>query len=304
MTHQPMKRNVDEPLGRILVVDDDPDLRKVMTTLLRGVGHDVQVAEDGATALHSITERPADVVLLDVSMPGDDGFAVMERINAMDDPPVVIFVTARGSRDDRLQGLFSGALTYITKPFEPAELVAQIASVMKQKRRLETAQTISRRDALTGLGNRLAFDQHLAAELARSARYRHSLTLVMLDADGLKPINDTHGHAAGDEMIRAIARAITATCRATDKSCRIGGDEFAILLPETDRDAASRFVTRMEAAFRQQQFPIGSESRSPSCSIGFALYPEDAPDAGSLQRCADAALYSQKRQRRSRSAST
>ncbi len=289
---------MNEGGGRILVVDDDPDIRKVLTILLKAVGYQVDIAEDGDIALEIIERDDIDLVLLDVTMPRLGGFEVMERMNAMDDPPVVIFLTAQGARDDRLQGLFSGAINYITKPFEPAELVAQISSVMKQRMRLEKAQKVSRRDALTGLWNRLAFDQGLATELARSSRYHHAMALAMLDADGLKMVNDTHGHAAGDDLIKAISRAIIATCRGTDRGARIGGDEFAVILPETDREAATRFLERLSVAIEAESFLAGGMTLNPACSMGLALFPDDGRDAEALKQHADAALYQHKRDRR------
>jgi two-component system, cell cycle response regulator len=284
--------------GKVLIVDDDRDLRAVVSTMLKSVGFDVVDAEDGYVALEKAIDPSIDVVLLDLMMPGLDGFQVLERLNKTVNPPVVIVLSARGELDDRLHALFSGALTFLRKPYEPAELVAQVASAARQRARVRSAEVVSQRDALTGLRNRLAFDRALEAEISRSSRYKRPLALVYLDADGLKVINDTHGHSAGDDLIKSVARAVQSSCRASDHAARIGGDEFAVILAEADREQSGRFRERLSERLADESVRFGETVYTPSVSMGVAVFPEDATEATALREFADTDLYRHKREKK------
>ncbi len=155
----------------------------------------------------------------------------------------------------------------------------------------------AQRDALTQLGNRAAFEHHLAAESARALRYGRLLTVALLDLDGFKQVNDTHGHAAGDRALQQFATLLKASLRQSDQAFRYGGDEFAVLFPETA-------VTAVDGVMRRLREQMAAVNCAYGFSWGCAALPDDLPEADTrepqaLLQAADARLYAQKRERRS-----
>jgi diguanylate cyclase (GGDEF)-like protein len=173
--------------------------------------------------------------------------------------------------------------------FEAADLSAALMAYAAELQTLYAAE--AQRDALTQLGNRAAFEHHLAAESARALRYDRALTIAMLDLDGFKLINDTHGHAVGDSALQQFAALLKASLRQSDQAFRYGGDEFTVLLPETSAAATDRVMMRL----RERLAAAG-------CAYGFswgvAALPADASEPRELLLLADARLYAQKRERR------
>ncbi len=281
--------------NRVLVVDDDEDLRRILVTRLRGAGFDVVEAADGYGALQRIRAEPFDVVVLDIMMPRLDGYSVLERIREEEPAPAILFLSARGKLEDRVRGLSGGAVDYVTKPFHAAELVARVEAAARRKRELEEARIAMDTDAMTGLANRRRFERSLTAELTRASRYGRPLALVYLDVNGLKEVNDTWGHEAGDAMLHAVSHAIQDACRETDLPCRIGGDEFAIVLPETDREQTEYLRERLCESLANHSFEAGESTLAATASIGVAVFPEDAADENGLRRAADAELYREKK---------
>lgn len=284
--------------GRVLIVDDDADLRLTISLRLEGSGYDVDDCADGRAALARIKEETFDAIILDIRMPGMDGFEFLGRLREIQNPPDVIVLSAQGTVDSRIQGLNKGAGDYMTKPFSADELVARIEAIMRRREELTEVRREAYRDALTGLGNRRAFDKALRKEFVRARRYEHPLGLVLIDADGLKRINDNLGHEAGDRYIEAIARAVKIVSRNTDSACRIGGDEFAIILPETNRAQSATVRERFEATLRNRRFEIDGVLVEPMASIGVAVFPDDAGKQPELFQRADEALYRDKATRR------
>jgi diguanylate cyclase (GGDEF)-like protein len=276
---------------RILVVDDEPDLREVVTTRLRSAGWSVDEAASGPEALAAIDGCPYDVVVLDVMMPGMTGLEVLSQIAHDENAPSIIVLSAKSDIDTRVQSLELGAIDYLAKPFASAELVARIATALRARARLKRAISVSLEDPLTGLGNRRAFDMLLQQEVARARRYARPVSVIMADADGLKRVNDSRGHGIGDKLLCAVAEAIRRTLRISDHAARIGGDEFAMILPETNRDAAEIVVRRLEHALKHAPY---HDIDLPRASMGIASFPEDANDVDALLRVADERLYAVK----------
>lgn len=281
-------------LGRILIVDDEPDIRTTVATRLRGAGYDVVEAASGEEAIARVERDPPDLVILDVMMPGMSGFAVLEQLRMHPDMPSIIFLSALGNADTRLRGLYEGAQDFLTKPFDPEEMLARVATAMRLRKLLVRAQVESMLDPLTGLGNRRAFTIALDEEIARHRRYIHPLALILLDADDLKEVNDTLGHAIGDELLKFVARAMRSTARATDGTFRLGGDEFVILLPETGRDTAACVVVRLRQELEVERYGPEDHRSIPSVSFGVAVMPDDARDGDGLVKAADRELYRMK----------
>src|SRR6267143_1366845 len=277
----------------ILVVEDDEDARMVLTELLRP-RYDVDAVGDGETALKRAAELNPDLVLLDLFLPGMDGFGALTglRRNTKTADTPVIFLSAQGDAETKSQGLSLGAADYLAKPFSEQELMARVDRTLKL-----LAQT----DGLTGLPNFRSFHARLEEEVARAHRYGHPLACAMVDLDGLKEINDKLGHAAGNRAIVALADAVREELRDTDFAARYGGDEFVVLLPQTNEPQGAQFAERLRRRLVQVSQDAGLPVRG---SIGVAAVNADELDsadaAEDLLRRADEALYRAKRSGRDR----
>jgi diguanylate cyclase (GGDEF)-like protein len=194
--------------------------------------------------------------------------------------------------------LLSDRLTYLYLLLSTALVLAVVGFVLG--RQADRLASLSRTDALTGLPNRRALAERIQEELRRSARYGMPLSLLMVDVDGLKQVNDAHGHAAGDRLIQTVARAITDTLRHSDFGARWGGDEFGIIAPNTSLEAARASAERLIAHIRQQGPQSG---RSPTVSVGVATFDPTrgaGMDVETLSQAADRALYQAKANGRNR----
>lgn len=228
-----------------MVAEDSLVIRAVLVEQLQSRGYRVIEAGDGEEALAACRREQPDVVLLDVEMPHLDGHGVLARIKAdprLADIPVV-FVTARVTTEDVVDGLRLGAHDYLRKPFEPSELLARVHAAVRNKAlqdelRLRNAELelASRTDALTGLRNR----RHLEEQLQRLAGTGDPLSVVLCDIDRFKQVNDTRGHAAGDEVLRVVATRPREVARPGDVPGRWGGKEFLVVLPAGGRSRPRR----------------------------------------------------------------
>jgi diguanylate cyclase (GGDEF)-like protein len=228
----------------VLLVDDSASQRAVIAHRLEQLGYRVSSAGDGEECLRLIGELRPDIVLLDVVMPGIDGWETLERIRNVSGVPVIM-LTARAEDVERVRGLRAGADDYVGKPFHQDELEARIEAVL---RRSEAA----RRDALTCLPNRRSFDGHLDALLSAAAPAESEFTLVLFDLDNFKQINDTEGHPAGDRVLREVARVALRQVRLGEELFRIGGEEFAIVIAGR-REAGVIVAERVRAAVTAQE---------------------------------------------------
>ena len=288
---------------RVLVVDDQKQNVRLLEMRLRAHGYQVDAAYDGESALGLVQERLPDLILLDVMMPGMDGYEVCRHLQSMPTAKYipVIMLTAKGDLESKVTGLEVGAVDYMTKPFEPQELLARVGAALRAKRVRDEALEAAWHDPLTSLYSRRYLDQRLTDEFRRSVRYDTPFSMVMIDIDHFKKINDTLGHAAGDEVLIAVGRALKDQCRDVDKVCRYGGEEFAILLPETDLAGASMCAERLRRQCEELAFSGNLSCVSISVSCGVSSYPEaQAASAQELLEQADGALYEAKNAGRNR----
>lgn len=242
---------------RLLLVDDEP---VNIQTLHQLFVSDCQVlmATSGAQALVLARDRQPDLLLLDVQMPGMDGYEVCAQLKA--DPTVaqiaVIFVTAQDRPEDETRALEAGAADFISKPFNPAVVRARVRAQLTIKLQADLLREMAFIDGLTGVHNRRHFDERLEAEAQRARRGRSSLALLLADVDFFKRYNDCYGHLAGDDCLRRVARALQSCLhRPADVLSRYGGEEFACILPETDLAGALAVAEAMEEAVRGLQIP-------------------------------------------------
>ncbi len=295
----------------ILVVDDNPDNLEIISTRLRFRGYDVAMAERGEEAIAKVQEVDPDLILLDIMMPDMDGYEVARRIRARNDLAYIpiIVVTARDSTEDKVTGLDAGADDYLTKPINFPELEARVRSMLRIKRlqdQLEEKnrelEQLSIRDGLTGLFNHRHMHELLADEYERSRRTTEPVSVVMFDLDRFKEVNDTYGHQAGDRVLEELAEILRESAREIDKLGRYGGEEFMVILPDTDREAGITFAERVRDMVEKQRFDI--QAREPlrmTVSAGVSSYPDDKADSPRrLVHYADLALYSAKKTGRNR----
>ena len=294
----------------VLIADDSLVIRAVVRSELEGEGYRVVEAIDGLAALSQCREDPPDVVLLDIEMPGLDGYEVLSELKGdvqLKDIPVV-FLTSRAGMDDVVAGLRGGAHDYLKKPFETPQLLARVGSAVHVKKLQDQLQErnaeldrLSRTDALTGLHNR----RHLDVELARlhrdSLRHQDPLSVLLLDLDHFKQINDTYGHAAGDDVLRAFAERLRSELRAGDVGGRWGGEEFLVILPRTDLDGARAIAERIRTVTAAEHVSSGTLSIPVTVSVGCALGPGTSIEA--VVQVADTCLYEAKVMGRNRIAS-
>jgi len=283
----------------VLVVDDAPSNLVILTESLRSE-FDVRIATSGAEALRLVEEAPPDLILLDILMPDMDGYEVCRRLKA--NPATsnipIIFLTAKGDVADETLGLSIGAVDYIIKLVSIPIVLARVRTHVELKRRGDLLETLSMRDGLTGIANRRRFDDCLGRAWRQSLRGATPLSLIMADIDHFKAYNDTYGHLAGDECLRAVATSLaSALKRPGDLAARFGGEEFAMVMEETSLGGATHLAETM----REAVAGLGMEHRDSSVAaivtitLGVASAvprPGLGPDA--LLRLADYKLYEAK----------
>src|ERR1044072_6081672 len=247
-----------EPESNILVVDDNPDKLLLLESALKLAGYKVTTATDGDEALASIESYQPDLVITDVMMPRMNGYELAQRIRA--DPRTkfipVIMQTAAGRRvEDLRRASEIGALGYITDPTDLDLLLARTRTLLEFKAHLDVCEEQAVTKHLTGLANRRRFERQLEREVGRVQRFGHPFSLLMIDIDRFKNLNDSFGHDAGDEAIRRIGRVLREGTRGIDLAARIGGEEFAVLLVETNKQGGYEVAELLSSALQVLDIP-------------------------------------------------
>jgi diguanylate cyclase (GGDEF)-like protein len=302
---------------RVLIVDDHPDNVEVIRARLEASGYRTTCATDGEEALTLVREDPPDLILLDVMMPKVSGMEVAREIKGAKDLPFIpiIMQTALDSVEAKVEGLGAGADDYITKPINFAELEARVRSMLRikelhdavERRERDLAranlelQRMAVTDGLTGLYNRRHVEERLREMFEHSQRLHEPLSVVLLDLDHFKSVNDTHGHQAGDEVLRQFALLLKTVARDIDRVGRYGGEEFLVVLPGTVLDAAVTFAerARQEVEGYVFKFDGGTLRRTVSCGVAGWPHPR-IRNCDELVKAADDALYVAKGRGRNR----
>ncbi len=291
----------------ILIIDDSHAVRQQILDILRktslfGTYHEAGSVIDG---FKIALNHPVDVILCDLEMPGMDGFKFLNMVNTrgeLRDIPVIM-VTGREDQETKIKGLEQGASDYVTKPFDPAELVARIKVQLKIKTLQDSLKEsnhalleLSNTDPLTRLNNRRCLMDSLEREFKRSERSKSPLSLIMLDIDHFKKVNDSYGHQEGDVVLVALADMLRRHLREYDMAARFGGEEFALVLPDTEIVRAVQVAERLRESASEMTFSGILKNLKLTISLGVACYPRGnrIKSVDDLIRIADYALYNAK----------
>jgi diguanylate cyclase (GGDEF)-like protein len=283
---------------RILVVDDDRGMLMLLRQKLRKAGFEVVISHNSMDALRILSEEDnIDLIICDIMMPEMDGYEFRRRL--LDNPHSrdipFIFLTARADPADQVKGFRMRVDDYITKPFQPDVLLARARSVIE---RHEAYREMMITDSLTGLLNRKAIEERIGIELKRIQRYNEVCSIVFIDIDDFKHVNDTYGHEAGDGVLVELAGLLRRELRNTDYIGRYGGEEFLVCLVNTGKAVAVKVVERLLSVFREMA--IGEDAIRCTFSAGIASAPEDGMEFDVLCRKADEAMYISKKEGKNR----
>ena len=304
---------------RVLLIDDGVMIHHLVRVRLAAEDIELHVAGSADAGLALAAAVRPDVILLDVELAGppdpaaaataasaaaaSDGYDVCRRLQ--DDPALaaaqVIFLSTHATVAERTRGLDLGAVDFVAKPFDPAELRARVRAGLRTKRLLDLLATKAQHDGLTGLWNRAYLNDRLAAEVARADRYGLPLSLVLADVDRFKSINDRFGHPFGDDVLRHVAATLRSVSRTEDVVCRYGGEEFAVVAVGTDPAGGAVLAERLRLAVRGLTLAVGPDPVLVTASFGVAAVAgADTSTPALLLAEADRCLYDAKRTGRDR----
>jgi two-component system cell cycle response regulator len=256
---------------KVLIADDELATQRVLETLLAKSGYEVVLAKNGEETLELLQREDAPkLVILDWLMPDIDGIEICRRVREWSNGRYIyiIMLTAKTAKEDFVEGLDAGMDDYLSKPFHPDELRARVRVGERMLALQEQLRIQATRDHLTGILNRGTVIEIAQLELARAARKGESAALILADVDSFKQVNDTHGHLAGDAMLREIAKRLSARLRAYDILGRYGGEEFLILLPGCDVLTATKVADDLRAAVHHDELRPGRHPAARVAEVG------------------------------------
>lgn len=287
LTHQS-----DQEPFRVLIVDDQASVAGVHGAALRHAGMITQAITDPERILEVCGEFWPDLILVDLYMPGCSGFELASVIRQQDSFVGIPIVFLSSERDvtRQLQAMERGGDGFLVKPIQPEHLISAVTTRVERARAMRSMMI---RDGLTGLLNHTAFKERFDLKLFNAQRSHESLCVAMLDVDRFKSVNDTYGHATGDMVLKVLARVLRQRLRKSDVIGRYGGEEFAVALPDTTLEEASRIMNDVRESFGQIVHESDGRSFTASFSCGISVYPEIAV-AKDLFETADKCLYAAK----------
>jgi diguanylate cyclase (GGDEF)-like protein len=289
---------------KILIADDDPISRKILSKVVTDIGYEPVTVSNGKDALDRVKRKEFSVILLDWMMPGMDGIQVCREIRKFDTEHVcyIIINSAREGSDDISRALRAGANDYISKKTNSTELKARIGVAVRtaqlEKKLIDLNNRLKylvRTDSLTGLLNHAAILKELSMELDRGKRDSTSTSVLMLDLDRFKAVNDTYGHQTGDKVLISFAKLLSQSCRSFDRIGRYGGEEFLIVLPRTQREESVSIGNRIRMRTAALQIDKEIENLRITCSIGCCTTEKSEKHASSMVAAADSALFRAKK---------
>jgi len=295
---------MDIKKNTLLIVDDENANLKVLSHILGG-DYTIYTATNGVSAVQKARELQPDLILLDILMPEMDGYETLSTIKKNEEihKIPVVFITGLDSVEDEEKGLSLDAADYITKPFSAPIVKLRVRNQIQIVNQLRMIERLSLIDQLTGIPNRRSFDSRLNVEWKQAIREQTSLSLLMMDLDKFKDLNDTYGHQQGDLVLKKVAEIFTMSLRRpADFTARWGGEEFIVLLPNTPLDGALDVAENIRVDIEKTPilFPDGTVMRI-TISIGVtSLFPEKSSSIDAFISNADKALYLAKQAGRNR----
>jgi len=288
--------------GKILIVDDQDVNVLLLTRMLGGAGY-TRVASTtnphGVCELHR--DNRYDLIVLDLEMPGMDGFQVMEGLKEIEAEGYLPVLAVTDEPDQKPRALRGGARDFVSKPFDLTEVLMRVHNMLEVRLLHEAVrnhgrmlESLALEDPLTGLANRRLLADRLSMALAHSRRNKSAMAVVYLDLDDFKAVNDALGHAGGDAVLKMVAGRLVARVREEDTVARMGGDEFVVVLCYVSPDNAAALASEMIEAV-SRPCDIEGHTASITASAGVGVYPVDGEDAETLMKSADLALYQAKR---------
>jgi diguanylate cyclase (GGDEF)-like protein len=291
---------------RILIVDDKPDIRDSICEYMRLAGFRAEAADSAESALDRIRQMPYDVMIADIEMPGLGGLELTQLVkkNSATDVIVMTGYSQNYSYEDAIN---IGASDFVIKPVRYEELLLRVRRVVREREltaernhMLERLQRLAITDGLTMLFNSRHFYSQIELEADRSIRYKHPLSLLLIDIDRFKEFNDSFGHLEGDKVLVRFSQILKSCLRANDSAYRYGGEEFTVILPETSSEEARTVAQRIRAALEAERFaPVSGRLVSKTISIGVTEYSA-MEDMATFIRRADEAMYISKQNGRNR----
>ena len=284
--------------SRILVVDDQEHTLAILEAILRDAGFvHIDLARNSDELFAQLGQRKPDLILLDIRLPGRDGFQICEQLQAsLEEAEIpVIFITAMHKDATTIGRAFAtGGVDFLTHPLLPEELIARVQTHLRIERYWKQLKEQAHIDPLTGLLNRRAMTEHLEAERDRARRTGIIYALVIADIDHFKPVNDTYGHGCGDLVLTAVASLLKDRIRRSERVCRWGGEEFLLLLPDTDAAGAAVLADALRSAVAESAFTCDND-RTLRITLSFGIMVDNGECT--VEECiskADAALYAAK----------
>ena len=293
-------------MGTLLIIDDSEAVRKELVEIVGDDGDFSRFlpASDGATGLKILNEEDVDVVACDLNMPRMDGFQFLRMVRAnpglMNVP--IVMVTSQSDVSEVVKAFELGANDFIVKPFNPSILRVRLKNMLHIKHlqdllkaQKEMMETMATTDTLTSIPNLRCFRQAIDDEFHRARRYEDPLSLLIIDLDHFKKVNDTYGHPRGDSVLRESAQVLRSIMRKVDMVARYGGEEFVAIMPHTDIKGAKIASERVRAAFEAHHFDGLPERGQLTVSVGVTTYSgEEDQSVVQLIERADKALYAAK----------
>lgn len=277
---------------KVLIADDDAEIRRLVAHWLETAGYEVRQAIDGREALEAAHRDCPHFIITDWDMPCLDGLELCRRIRQEGFPHYIytVLLTGRTNVADMIVALETGADDLLTKPIAAPELLARLRAGARVIELENQLVRLARTDPLTGIPNRWVFFEHFERELSRARRHGLPLACALCDIDFFKAVNDTHGHVVGDVILKTFAQALAAQCRTTDYLCRYGGEEFCVLLTDTNEGTGSLWSERIRSVLRETLTPAHGKILSITASFGVAELTADITGAEDLVDRADRAM--------------
>lgn len=281
-------------MGKILLIDDDVAVLKLLEGAFTPEGYTVYICDDPLSAMDIIAFGKPDIILLDIMMPNLNGYEVLSNIksNPECEDICVIFLSAVDDMENKIKGMRAGVDDYITKPFEVREIVYRVEMILKRTNKFKEKLL---KDSLTGAYSRSYFNERVNAELERYKRYGTVFSIAFIDIDHFKMVNDTYGHVAGDYVLQRLVLFLSQNIRECDSIFRYGGEEFIVLLPETDEDHASLAMDRIRDGLNREAIYFAGNTLNITFSCGIKQAGKEDNTISCLIESADKAMYAAKK---------